>query len=160
MRRKLLTVLSLFFAGFSAPLLAAATPEDARQLAEYAERFYNAYGEEIALQYFNHPEGGFVSQDLYVFVARSDGIVLAHGRNPNMSGTDLSDFKTADGQELISMLFEAAGSDEGTFSYAVQSHSPEGEVSQVMRHGYAILLDGGEKVLSVSVIVPDEEVAH
>lgn len=56
---------------------------------------------------FNHPFGGFIKDDLYVFaVGLDDGKVYAHGATPTLTGMGLRDLRDAAGTPLIQNMIK------------------------------------------------------
>ena len=96
-----------------------------RESAEQAESLLNeaAYvldseGIAKASARFNDPKGGFVKDDLYVYVVGEDGRFLAHGTTPSLIGLDARDLRDAAGTPLVQeMLDKAKDSGSGTEDY-------------------------------------------
>src|SRR5208283_5707779 len=94
MRRIVLAVLLVaMFISVAAFAVQAATPEDAKVLADKAVAFWKANGKDKAIAEFNNPKGQFVKGDLYVVVQDFHGGVAAHGGNPGLVGKSLLEQK-------------------------------------------------------------------
>jgi signal transduction histidine kinase len=82
--------------------------EDARDWVEEAKKFYTASGKRIALAEFSNPNGGFVKDDLYIFVLGSKGTMLAHGGNEKFIGEVFIHLKDVDGKHFIKDIVSTA----------------------------------------------------
>jgi cytochrome c len=71
----------------------AASPDDAKALAEKAAVYWKANGKDKAIAEFNNPQGQFVKGDIYVVAHDFKGAVLAHGGNPKLVGVNLYEQK-------------------------------------------------------------------
>ena len=83
-------------------------PEDAKGWVEEAKNFYAASGKRIALAEFTNPKGGFVKDELYIFVLGSKGTMLAHGVNEKFVGEEFIDIKDYDGKQFIKEIVDTA----------------------------------------------------
>ena len=102
-------VLVAAFVTFAAHLAQAATPEDAKAMAEKAVAFWKANGKDKAVAEFNNPKGQFVKGDLYVVVQDFQGNVLAHGGNQGLVGKSLFDQKDpSTGKYFVQDMIEIA----------------------------------------------------
>jgi signal transduction histidine kinase len=77
---------------------AAPTPQQVQALVERAVDHIRAVGRDRALADFNHPDGGFVDGELYVYCNDAAGTVIAHGGNPKLVGTNLLGWRDPDGK--------------------------------------------------------------
>jgi cytochrome c len=94
------------------------TKEDAKAWVEEAKNFYSTSGKRIALAEFTNPKGGFVNDELYIFVLGSKGTMLAHGVNENFVGEEFIHLKDADGKHFIKEIVSAAnGKGSGWIEY-------------------------------------------
>jgi cytochrome c len=75
----------------------ARTAEEAKALLERAVAHIQAVGPARAFADITRPDGGFVDGELYVFCTTPDGIMLAHGGNPNLVGKNLIAVRDPDG---------------------------------------------------------------
>lgn len=67
-----------------------------------------ANGKEKAVVQFNNPKGPFVKSDLYVFFQDFDGVILANGGNPKLTGQNHSLFKGSSGRSFVKDMIEVA----------------------------------------------------
>ena len=65
-----------------------ATPDDARRLISEAIAYIDEHGKEAAYKAFNDQKGKFCYKDIYIFVIDMDGLVLAHGGDSELIGTN------------------------------------------------------------------------
>lgn len=83
--------------------------EHADVLLEQAVKVLESEGLEKAAARFNDPKGGFVKDDLYVFVVGAeDGKFYAHGTSPSLIGIDGHNLRDASGTPLIAEILEKA----------------------------------------------------
>jgi len=79
---------------FAAACIAnAATLDEAKAMAQKAAAFVKANGKEKAVAEFNNPAGQFKKGDLYVVFIDFNGMVLAHGGSPALTGKNLMESK-------------------------------------------------------------------
>jgi len=79
---------------FAAACIAnAATLDEAKAMAQKAAAFAKANGKEKAVAEFNNPAGQFKKGDLYVVFIDFNGMVLAHGGSPALTGKNLRESK-------------------------------------------------------------------
>jgi len=97
MKRAVFACALAVMVAFVAGIVHAASLDDAKALTEKAAEFWKTNGKEKALAEFNNPKGQFVKGDLYVVAHDFKGIVLAHGGNPKLVGTNLYDQKDPNG---------------------------------------------------------------
>lgn len=113
-----LAMVSLSFAGAA---LAAdqGTKDEAAAMVKKAVAYAKANGKDKLLaEVGNGSKGQFVDRDLYVSVWSPDAKVLAHGSNPKLVGTDVSELKDADGKPFMKeILTKAASSGSGWVDY-------------------------------------------
>ena len=84
------------------------TQDDAMRWVEDAKNFYANSGKRIALAEFTNPKGGFVKDELYIFVLNSKGTMLAHGVNQKFVGQDFLELKDSDGKPFIKEIVDTA----------------------------------------------------
>ena len=102
-------LLTAAFVTFAAHLAQAATPEDAKAMAEKALAFWKANGNDKALAEFNNPKGQFVKGDLYVVVQDFRGNILAHGGNQGLVGKSMFEQKDpSTGKYFVQEMIEIA----------------------------------------------------
>lgn len=105
--------------GYYAPY---ASFELAKSLVWRAVHELNVSGE-TAISRFNNLNGGFIQDDLYVFViGLDDGIVRAHGGQPRQVGRKAADLTDANGKHfLLEMIEVAKQRGEGEVSYTFRN---------------------------------------
>ncbi len=96
---------------------AAATPDEAKALAEKAYAFYKANGKEKAIAEFNNPKGQFVKGDLYVVLQDFKGTLLANGGNQKIVGQNHFDLKDPSGKLFVQEMVAVAKKGGGWFTY-------------------------------------------
>jgi cytochrome c len=96
----------------------AATPDDAKALAEKAAAFYKANGKEKAIAEFNNPTGQFVKGDLYVVLQGFDGVLLANGGNQKIVGQNHLELKDPNGKFFVKEMVDVAKKGGGWVTYA------------------------------------------
>lgn len=79
---------------FAAACIAnAATLDEAKAMAQNAAAFAKASGKDKAAAEFNNPAGQFKKGDLYIVFIDFNGVVLAHGGSPALTGKSLLESK-------------------------------------------------------------------
>lgn len=86
----------------------SATLDEAKAMAEKAAAFMKANGKEKAIAEFNNPDGQFKKGDLYVFAQGFDGLMLANGGNPKLSGQNHLELKDPTGKLFVKEMIELA----------------------------------------------------
>ncbi len=96
--------------GYSAPRSSA---EEAREMLERAVALAATEGVRAAAVAFNDRRGGFVRDDLYVFMVNMDsGRFEAMGMNPGLTDTDAVALRDAAGHALVVEMIEKLRSDD------------------------------------------------
>lgn len=85
------------------------TPVEAKKMVEQAVAYIRAYGEEMARQEFNKPNGKFQWRDLYAFAYDSQGVVMGHP-NPKLVGQNLYDVPDTQGKRFRKEIVDLANS--------------------------------------------------
>ncbi len=93
-----------------AVLPAFADTGDDRTMAmvDKAVQYEKLHGTEKALAAFSDRAGGFVDGELYVFVFDFTGKCLAHGGDAKLVGTNMLDWKSADGKFVFREMIQLA----------------------------------------------------
>lgn len=100
------------------PALAATNSERAKSLVDKAIAHVKSVGTEQAYRDFNTPGSPFFDGELYIFAYDMQGNNLALGGNPEISGKNLIELKSADGKFLIKDLIEIIKTKgEGRYDY-------------------------------------------
>lgn len=122
------------------------TAEQAEALLNEAAFLLDTEGLAKAAARFNDPKGGFVKDDLYVYVVGiEDAKFYAHGTAPSLIGLDASNLRDAAGTPLIQeMLDKAKDSGSGTEDYVWRNP----ETNQV-EHKHAIFRKIGKYLVAV-----------
>ncbi|MDD2743197.1 MAG: cache domain-containing protein, partial [Rhodocyclaceae bacterium] len=102
--------------GYYIPRAAA---QEARSLLDKAVTVMKA-DPKVAIERFNDMNGGFIEDDLYVFVVGVDNVMMyAHGAMPRLVGRNVDDLKDVDGKPIIQkMLSIVKLKGSGEFSYS------------------------------------------
>src|SRR5205085_12437781 len=108
MIRRLRSLLWLAVMAMSIPYADAATPQDARAMAEKAATYLAENGAEKAFAVISDPQGPFRVGDLYVFVHDSTGLVMAHGGNPALIGKNTVRLTDVDGKTFVKEIVAVA----------------------------------------------------
>lgn len=99
-------------------LFRLATQEEAKEMVERAAEYIKTHGKEKAFMEFNNPEGEFIKGELFIFAQDYNGVMLAYGGNPALTGKCLIDDKDAAGKYLGRGMIEMAKRDgNGWFEY-------------------------------------------
>jgi len=83
---------------------------DATRMIEKAKDFYKKSGRRIAFAEFTNPNGGFVEDEMYIYVLNSKGTMLAHGVNEKFVGEEFMDLKDSDGKLFIKEIVDTGNS--------------------------------------------------
>lgn len=123
------------------------SPEQAKALAVEAAAYLKSKGPEAAVKAFHDPKGGFVRNDLYVFVFdAADGKYVASGANPRLAGTSAADLTDAEGKPLVKEMIAATKSTpEAAIDYVWlnrQTNKVEHKHSYVIREGNYLVGSG------------------
>ncbi len=84
----------------------AATADEAKAITEKAAAFMKANGKDKAVAEFNNPKGQFNKGDLYVFAQQFDGLMLANGGNPKLTGQNHLELKDPTGKFFVKEMVE------------------------------------------------------
>lgn len=91
-------------------------------LVKRASAMVQSIGHEAAAQQFNRRNGGFHERDLFIVMTNSKGIVMAHGGEPTMVGTNTSQNQDAKGHFYVQSLIKmAADKGSGWVNYDVRN---------------------------------------
>lgn len=88
----------------AAAVWAMVTAGDAAEAVSLAARglaHVQAVGLQKAREDFSAKDGRWIEGDLYVFVIRRDGLVMAHGANRGFVGKSMYELKDANGKEFV-----------------------------------------------------------
>lgn len=122
-----------------------ASSEDAKAMALKAAAFLEEAGPEAAFDAFtNSPE--WKDGDLYVFAADNNGLLVAHGFNPELIGSNSLDLTDADGKYFVREF--VAVTDQGWVDYKWKSPTTgeiEDKTSYIVRAGDYVVGVGAYK---------------
>ena len=122
-----------------------ATPEDAKAMALKAAAYLKEVGPSTAFEAFtNSPD--WKDGDLYVFAADNNGVLVAHGFNPELIGSNSLDLTDADGKYFVREFI--AVQDEGWVDYKWKSPTTgeiQDKTSYVVRAGDYVIGVGAYK---------------
>lgn len=97
---KILVAATLMFSTSALAQQRAGT-EEAKTMAIKAVEHLKSVGADIAYKSFTEKAPGWVDRDLYVFVIKDDGTVVAHGSSAALIGKNLSGLKDVDGKPFV-----------------------------------------------------------
>ncbi len=115
--RLLMVFVFLTFISTSASAAANGTRVEAKALVDRAAAYIKIHGKQKALAEFNKPRGKFVYKDLYMFAYDFNGVNLALGSNPSMTGKNLLQLQDADGNYFVKDLIVIARKGGGWYEY-------------------------------------------
>lgn len=94
------------------------SPESVKELVEQASEMITRLGAETAFAVIDDPRGTLVDGELYVFVQKFSGEIVAHGANKGLIGKNLLEVKDPDGKPVTRSLIEVASTKgEGWVEY-------------------------------------------
>jgi len=109
--KKLVLLATLqFMAAFSAFAQERGTADQAKALVEKGLAHIKAAGVEKAGEDFTAKDGKWQDKDLYVFVQKLDGTMVAHGGNKGLVGKNHFELKDANGKLFVKEMIEVAKS--------------------------------------------------
>lgn len=124
----------------------AATPEQAKAMAEKAAAYLEQNGPEKAFAAIENRDGEFRDGDLYVFVHDSSGLVVAHGGYSTLRGKNTLGLTDIDGKPFVREMVSIK--DTGWVAYKWQnpvSRALEEKVVHVIREGPYLVCAGAYK---------------
>ncbi len=90
---------------------------DVISFVEKAVEYANTYGKEKALVEFMDTNGEFIRGELYIFADSFEGIVLAHGGNPELVGQDIMEITDKRGKKIMPEMITLAKQGKGWMEY-------------------------------------------
>jgi cytochrome c len=124
----------------------AATPEQAKAMAEQAAGYLKQYGPEKTFAAIEDRSGQFRDGDLYVFVHDSTGLVVAHGGYATLKGKNTINLTDIDGKPFVKEMVSIR--DTGWVDYKWQnpvSKALEEKSVYVIRVGHYLVCAGAYK---------------
>ncbi len=95
----------------------AMTPAALAAFVQKASAYVDAVGEQAALTEFQKQDGRFSQGDLYIYAYDSNGTLLAHPYQPNLVGTDRTNWTDARGLPFVRVGNATAGNGGGFIAY-------------------------------------------
>lgn len=96
----------------------AASQDEVKAMSEKAVTYWKTNGKEKAMAEFNNPNGQFRKGNLYVGAVGFDGLILANGGNPKLTGMNLMEVKDSKGKYFIKENIEVAKKGGGWVEYS------------------------------------------
>lgn len=96
----------------------ATTADDVKAMAEKALAYWKANGKDKAVAEFNNPAGQFRKPDIYVGAVAFNGLILANGGNPKLTGMNLLEERDPTGKYFIKENIEVAKKGGGWVEYS------------------------------------------
>jgi cytochrome c len=124
----------------------AASPEQAKAMAEKAAVYLKKYGPEKTFAAVEDRSGQFREGDLYVFVHDTTGLVVAHGGYATLKGKNTIGLTDIDGKPFVKEIVSIK--DTGWVNYKWQnpvSKELEEKVVYVIRVGPYLVCSGAYK---------------
>jgi hypothetical protein len=124
----------------------AATPDQAKAMAEKAAEYLRQNGADKAFAAINDKAGPFHDGDVYVFVHDSTGLVKAHGGFPNYIGRNTVGVTDVDGKAFVKDI--TLVKDNGWVDYKWQNpetKAVEQKTVYVVRVGDLLICSGAYK---------------
>jgi len=91
--------------------------DDVISFVEKAVEYANTFGKERALKEFMNSDGEFIRGELYMFADSFEGIVLAHGGNPELVGQDIMEITGKRGKKIMPEMIILAKEGKGWMEY-------------------------------------------
>jgi signal transduction histidine kinase len=99
----------LVLPGMAAAAPDKGTPDEAVAMVQKAAALIRSAGKEKAFAAITDPANkDFHDRDLYVYVYDMNGVAVAHGNNPKMTGKNLLDLKDSEGKAMVREFLETA----------------------------------------------------
>ena len=112
--RRPLTIAALALVSLPAAAQERGSKDEAKAMVDAALAHIKQAGPEQAFKDFGDKANTtWHKKDLYVFVIRMDGTMLAHGANEKLVGKDQTNLKDPNGKVFVQEMFAAAKKPEG-----------------------------------------------
>lgn len=118
---------------------AKVTRQDVVNFVNEAVAYGKQNGQAKATADFNNQKGKFVRGELYIYAYNWNGIALANGGNPSLTGQNLIDMTDPNGVKVIQQLIKQARAGGGWVSYMWPY--PETKINEP-KLGYSKAVDG------------------
>lgn len=106
--RKFVLSLAIVMMAFGAHAQERGTADQAKALADRALAHIKAAGIDKASEDFTAKDGKWQDRDLYVFVQKMDGTMVAHGGNKGLVGKNHFELKDANGKLFVQEVIAVA----------------------------------------------------
>jgi len=146
MARILTAILLMWLTFVPAQHALAATPEQAKAMAERAAVYLKKYGPEKTFAAIEDSLGQFRDHDLYVFVHDTTGLVVAHGGYATLKGKNTIGLTDIDGKPFVKEIVSIK--DTGWVNYKWQNPVSKGleeKLVYVIRVGPYLVCSGAYK---------------
>lgn len=108
--RKFVLSLAIVMMAFGAHAQERGTADQAKALVDKGLAHIKAVGVDKAGEDFTAKDGKWQDKDLYVFVQKLDGTMVAHGGNKGLVGKNHFELKDANGKLFVKEMIEVAKS--------------------------------------------------
>lgn len=106
--KKIALSLAIVMAAFGAHAQERGTADQAKALVDKGLAHIKAVGVDKAGEDFTAKDGKWQDKDLYVFVQKLDGTMVAHGGNKGLVGKNHFELKDANGKLFVKEMIEVA----------------------------------------------------
>ncbi|MCC7311863.1 MAG: cache domain-containing protein [Sulfuritalea sp.] len=106
--RKFVLSLAIVMMAFGAHAQERGTADQAKALVDKGLAHIKAVGVDKAGEDFTAKDGKWQDKDLYVFVQKLDGTMVAHGGNKGLVGKNHFELKDANGKLFVKEMIEVA----------------------------------------------------
>ena len=128
----------------------AQTAGDAAEAVSLAARglaHVQAVGLQKACEDFSARDGRWIKGDLYVFVIRRDGLVMAHGANRGFVGKSMYELKDANGKYFVREFVAVAKSGQSAWVDYLWTNPATKKIEE--KSSYVVAIPGHNSFLSV-----------
>ena len=148
--QKLMCLLCMqFFLVAGAQAQAHGTAAEAKTLAEKGLAHIKAVGVDKALEEFTVKDGKWQDRDLYIFVIKYDGTMMAHGANKALVGKPMMEMKDANGAYFTREMASLAKSKGSGWVDYLWPNPVSKKTEQ--KSSYAVAIPGYEGFLGVGI---------
>jgi len=145
--KKVMTVLGIIllsgalfsFPRYNPDVHSEITKEQLKAFVEECKAFTKIYGKKETLLEMKRKNGLFNRGELYMYAYDFQGVVLSHGLNASLIGSDLSNLKDPNGIQLISEMIKILKKQDSGWLKFHWFHPQSGEVKPKL--GYFIKID-------------------
>jgi signal transduction histidine kinase len=117
-----------------------AAPDEAKSMAVKAAGYLEQHGVDASFEAFMAPGGDWHDRDLYVFVIKNDGTMVAHGAKASLVGRNVMSLKDVDGKAFVAEFLKVQGEDWIDYKWQnPQSKAVENKTSYIVRVGEMVV---------------------